>query len=404
MKTGHIHRVRTQLLNVFFENTGSGTVDQESITVSGTAVVLFKSRRRLAFADVVIKRSLQDQEEREGKFLMTVALQANDDMEAPTTTVAPMGTAESSATTGAPKTTAETSTTVTSAVPTTSHGSVRVTMRVENMEHSLLLASPSLLSQFVEKVEHVVAKHAGNGVSHKDVEVGLSPGSIQVEASVHAYSGLEMKTIHQALSTSTNIKTDLVQSLQSILGIDLVSTGPIAVSNFQAVLQSATMPSNQILQSATIPSNQTRKSNESDEFNWVLFALVPGATLACVLFLVCCVTWSRKVKKQNRKDKDRRQLAASNDEESQTQKQEDCKLHMANAKIVADVAPTEIDLTFNESTSFNVLPDLEAIIADRNRALPKLPTFARDSIDHADEKCFDMPQANFEDAITPRRS
>jgi cbb3-type cytochrome oxidase subunit 3 len=386
-QTGHIHRVRTNLVNTFFKNTGSGTIDQTDVTVSGTAKVLFKPSRRLALANVVIKRSLQEQQEREGRFSMTIALQGNEDVEAPASTVALTGTTEALATAVAPTTTAEASIALTSSTttttllwgyevksnmkcknkggeieliipdgtenlehfcaskcnitgscvgfvskdkeaicglrlrsmfaPTQNHGtscyvrtgqaSVQVTMRVENIEHSFLMANEGLLSQFVERVQRVVAQNAGNGVSHEDVEVLLSPGSIVIEASVHAYSGLEPAALHQELTTSVNILDDLAQSLQSIPGIASVSTGAIAVSNFQAAHRSA-----------TTPSDQTPMPKYSDEFDWVFFILIPGATLMFVLCLLCCAIWALRVRKQHRKEDDR-QTVSGNDEESQKQ-------------------------------------------------------------------------------------
>jgi len=218
----------------------------------------------------------------------------------------------------------------------TGQASVQVTMRVENIEHSFLMANESLLSQFVERVQRVVAQNAGNGVSHEDVEVFLSPGSIVIEASVHAYSGLEPTALHRELTTSVNILGDLVQSLQSIPGIASVSTGAIAVSNFQAAHRSA-----------TTPSDQTPKSKDSDEFDWVLFVLIPGATFMFVLCLLCCAIWALRMRKQHRKEEDDRQPVSGNDEESQ--KQEPSKAMTPSPASATAQTPTPASTTLAET-------------------------------------------------------
>jgi hypothetical protein len=154
--------------------------------------------------------------------------------------------------------------------------SARVTMTVENMEHSVLVANKSLFNEFVDRVKNIVATKAGNGATPNDVEVKLSPGSIIVDAAVHSYAGLKPTDVHQALSASTNLSTELAQNLQSIPGIGSVSTGSITVSNLQVVHQSDIVA-------------QSLAAKDSDDFDWALFAVVVGL-LALFAFSVCvCV-------------------------------------------------------------------------------------------------------------------
>jgi cbb3-type cytochrome oxidase subunit 3 len=60
-------------------------------------------------------------------------------------------------------------------------------------------------------------------------------------------------------------------------------------------------------------------SKDSDEFDWVFFILIPGATLMFVLCLLCCAIWALRLRKQHRKEEDDGQLVNVNDEESQKQ-------------------------------------------------------------------------------------
>jgi hypothetical protein len=110
-------------------------------------------------------------------------------------------------------------------------------MRVENVEYSILVADPSLRNAFVEQVQASVAEEVGNGATPADMEVKISPGSVQVEVRVHSYTNLFLESIHQTLNTSQNFSTRVAQSLQHVPGIGVALTGDIEVSNMLVIGQ-----------------------------------------------------------------------------------------------------------------------------------------------------------------------
>jgi hypothetical protein len=110
-------------------------------------------------------------------------------------------------------------------------GTISLTLRLNNMQFSLLLARPSVLSELRSKVKSVIATAAGNDVLPSDVALDIMPGSVIISAALQTFSGRqsEVDAIQTNLNTNQMIQ-EITAEVGAIAGIESVTTGEVSTS------------------------------------------------------------------------------------------------------------------------------------------------------------------------------
>jgi len=159
---------------------------------------------------------------------------------------------------------------------------VAFTVRLNNIQFSLLVASPSLFSEFELKVKQSLAKTAGHGVSPHDVSVKLKPGSVIVVASIHASNKASASTLQSNLFENPAMLDELIAEVKEVPGIQTATTGAIT-----ATLVST--PVVQITTQALGSTTQPPSPQSSSKLPFIIGSVCGGAAIVSVLAAGCCL-------------------------------------------------------------------------------------------------------------------
>jgi hypothetical protein len=112
---------------------------------------------------------------------------------------------------------------------------ISLTLRLSNLQFSLLSAHPSVLSELQSKVKRVIATTAGKDVLPSDVALDVMPGSVIILASLKTFSGRQSSsdTIQSNLNNDQMLQ-DITSEVKAIDGIESVVTGDVSTSIVEA--------------------------------------------------------------------------------------------------------------------------------------------------------------------------
>lgn len=105
---------------------------------------------------------------------------------------------------------------------------------VESMDYARLLAHGNILATFRATVKQTVASVVGMGLAPEDIELLLSPGSVNVECRIAVASGEEASLVQEQLLESSRLRGDLdleLKVLARIAAMEGISTGRVAVGS-----------------------------------------------------------------------------------------------------------------------------------------------------------------------------
>jgi len=179
---------------------------------------------------------------------------------------------------------------------------VVLALRLNNVQFSLLSASPSVLSEFKSKVKRAIAREAGQqDVLPEHVSLDLKPGSVIVGASIST-SGAIAVQVQQNLGPNgcAMVLSAVVAEVGKVSGIQAVTTGVV----------SASLVSMPVVVMPDAPCNEVPVPSEAIKLPFIIAFVAGSVGLFLCLFLaffLCCTRRTGKAGVQTSK------VDASND-------------------------------------------------------------------------------------------
>jgi len=152
---------------------------------------------------------------------------------------------------------------------------VDFTLRLNNIQFSLLSANPSVLSEFKLKMKSIIADKASQRVMPEHVSLDLKPGSVIVVASVAPPSGVSASEVQSSLGEKLKQLDDVAAALSQVPGIRSVTSGDITVTLVSAPAARSTVQSHEA------------QAPESSKLPFMIGALAGGAALLAFVSLAC---------------------------------------------------------------------------------------------------------------------
>jgi len=158
-----------------------------------------------------------------------------------------------------------------------SSGVVDFTLRLNNIQFSLLSANPPVLSEFKLKMKSIIAAKAGRKVSLEHVSLEVKPGSVIVVATVSPPSGVSVDEVQVNLVANLQVLDEMTYEVSQIPGIQAVTSGAISTSLISAPVARST------------PHSRESERSESKRFRlpFIIGATAGGAVLLACISFVC---------------------------------------------------------------------------------------------------------------------
>jgi len=126
-----------------------------------------------------------------------------------------------------------------SALDVGEHRRAQCHFKVVNVSFLGLISNQTLLYDFEVAVKRALAGVAGDGVVPQDVSVKLSAGSVVADASVFPSDGSSPSALRRRLNESASVQDVVLSRLLAIPGLEFVSLGKVAITQFSAPLLEA---------------------------------------------------------------------------------------------------------------------------------------------------------------------
>jgi hypothetical protein len=164
-------------------------------------------------------------------------------------------------------------------IPFGSSVAVDVTLRLNNIQFSLLSANPAVLVAFKSRMQSIIAGKAEQGILPEHISLEVKPGSVIVAAAIHPPSGTSVDKVHQDLSQNLLVLEDMAQEVGQVPGIQAATSGPITMS-----LVSAPTVRNTLKANVPDASDSNRLPVPS-----IMGAIAGGAAMLAFVSLACCL-------------------------------------------------------------------------------------------------------------------
>lgn len=175
---------------------------------------------------------------------------------------------------------------------------VSLTMRVNNVDYSLLRSTPELHRAFVENVKTAIAASAGATVSAADVQVELSAGSVIIKADVHPPKGLETEQINDALAANKQITQKVTSAIEEVPGIESITSGQPST----ALVSSPTVVLPSDANEEPAAKNQDKEElEEKPDMAMIIGAALGGLLVCSVILMIVAACWCGRRTCINRK-------------------------------------------------------------------------------------------------------
>jgi hypothetical protein len=157
---------------------------------------------------------------------------------------------------------------------------ISLTLRLNNLQFSLLSAYPSVLSDLRAKVKRVIATTAGKDVLPSDVDLEIMPGSVIISASLQTFSGRQSsaEAIQSNLNNDQMLK-DITTQVKGMAGIESVTTGQISTN----IVNPPTLQT-----TSAFPSTPESES----KLSFIVGSLAGGAAMLSTISC-CCLLYRR---------------------------------------------------------------------------------------------------------------
>jgi len=121
-----------------------------------------------------------------------------------------------------------------------SSGAVDFTLRLNNIQFSLLSANPPVLSEFKFKLKRIIAAKASRNVSLEHVSLEVKPGSVIVVATVSPPNGVSVDDVQVSLAANLQVLDEVTYEVDQVPGIQAVSSGAISTILISAPIARST--------------------------------------------------------------------------------------------------------------------------------------------------------------------
>jgi len=112
--------------------------------------------------------------------------------------------------------------------------SVCLSMKVRNLDYAGLIARPTLRTLFEAQIRGAIASEAGHGVLPDAIQLALSAGSVNVQATIVELQPDMALAVTKGLRSSKTLGPKLASSVNRVEGVEAISTGDISVTNLAA--------------------------------------------------------------------------------------------------------------------------------------------------------------------------
>lgn len=107
--------------------------------------------------------------------------------------------------------------------------SIRTAMKIKGVNYDKLVANPTLRAKFEKATKRAVARKCGNGVTEENVVLDLSPGSVNVDATIVTPDDSDADAIMKTVQSSTKeISEEVVKDVKAVDGISEVEEGSVS--------------------------------------------------------------------------------------------------------------------------------------------------------------------------------